>query len=65
MDTLQAAILLAKLEIFPREVAQRQAAGRRSTGLFWNQAHGEVLPPEIAADRTSVYTQYTVQGARP
>ncbi|MEX0607604.1 MAG: DegT/DnrJ/EryC1/StrS family aminotransferase [Halofilum sp. (in: g-proteobacteria)] len=61
MDTLQAAILLPKLEIFPEEVAQRQEAGRRYTEMFRSQGNGEVLPPEIAPDRTSAWAQYTVQ----
>jgi len=61
MDTLQAAILLPKLAIFPEELAQRQEAGYRYTELFRKQGNGHVIPPAVAADRTSVYAQYTVQ----
>ena len=60
LDSLQAGILLAKLEIFPREVEQRMQAGERYSRLIREQAP-EVIPPVIAAGNTSVYAQYTVQ----
>jgi len=60
MDSLQAAILLAKLDIFPQEVELRQAAGQRYTRLLREQAP-EVIPPSISEGNTSVYAQYTVQ----
>jgi len=56
LDTLQAAILLAKLDIFDREVAQRQAVARR-----YSEALGRVVEtPYVAPDRTSVWAQYSV-----
>lgn len=59
MDTLQAAILLAKLEIFPNEVKQRSKIGRRYTDLL-NEA-GITTTPYIEPHNTSVYAQYTIQ----
>lgn len=57
MDTLQAAILLAKLDIFAEEIELRAQAAHRYNTLLQN-----VLPtPIIAADNTSVYAQYTVE----
>ncbi|MFO7803267.1 MAG: DegT/DnrJ/EryC1/StrS family aminotransferase [Desulfovermiculus sp.] len=59
LDTLQAAIVLAKFDIFPQEVELRQQAGQRYTALL--QDVPGVTPPLIKPDRTSVYAQYTVQ----
>jgi len=68
LDTLQAAILLAKLAIFPREVALRSGLGGRYTELL--REHGakssiegdsRLLTPYIQEENTSVYAQYTVQ----
>ena len=69
MDTLQAAILLAKLEVFPDEVAARARIGDRYTELFQENSStpqapdGElrIVTPFIEAHATSVYAQYTVQ----
>lgn len=57
MDTLQAAILLAKLEIFADEVAARARIGARYTELLQDS----VVTPYIAPGSTSVFAQYTVQ----
>lgn len=57
MDTMQAAILLAKLEIFPDEVEARQRIGSRYSELL----DGIVTTPYIEPFNTSVYAQYTVQ----
>jgi UDP-2-acetamido-2-deoxy-ribo-hexuluronate aminotransferase len=56
LDTLQAAILLAKLEIFDQEISARQdVAGRYHEGL------GRVVQvPVIPAHSTSVWAQYSV-----
>lgn len=57
LDTLQAAILLAKLEIFPEEIeARNRIAARYEEGL----ADG-VLAPRVAADRISAWAQYTIR----
>jgi UDP-2-acetamido-2-deoxy-ribo-hexuluronate aminotransferase len=56
LDTLQAAILLAKLEIFEEEIILRNEVARRySEGL-----QGKVITPWIEPDRTSVWAQYSV-----
>ena len=61
LDTLQAAILLAVLEVFSEEVKKRQEIGERYSS---NLGEGGVLGvPMIAADSTSVYAQYTIQSA--
>jgi UDP-2-acetamido-2-deoxy-ribo-hexuluronate aminotransferase len=59
LDTLQAAILLAKLTIFDEEVAERQAAAKRYE-LLLNPA-GISTFPYIESFSTSVYAQYTVR----
>jgi len=64
MDTLQCAIILAKLERFEWEVEQRQKIGRQYTDkihcLLSQNASKIVRPTSIRNDRTSVYAQYTV-----
>jgi UDP-2-acetamido-2-deoxy-ribo-hexuluronate aminotransferase len=57
MDTLQCAIVLAKLERFEWEVAQRSAIGKRYNTLL-DQA--DIMRVQQRCDRTSVYAQYTV-----
>jgi UDP-2-acetamido-2-deoxy-ribo-hexuluronate aminotransferase len=56
LDTLQAAILLAKLDIFDQEVAARQAVAQRYSESLQNH----VQVPYMAADNTSVWAQYSV-----
>jgi UDP-2-acetamido-2-deoxy-ribo-hexuluronate aminotransferase len=59
LDTIQAAILLAKFEIFPDEVSKRDEIGVRYTELL--AAHSsEVTVPYIAPWNKSVYAQYTI-----
>ena len=82
LDTLQAAILLAKLDVLPDEIAARQRAAERYTARLAehhaalghpgpdgdasahvSQAHGAssgITLPEVKADRTSAWAQYTV-----
>lgn len=56
MDTLQCAIVLAKLERFDWEVRQRQRAA-----AAYDEMLGRRVPVMACrADRTSVYAQYTV-----
>ena len=68
LDTLQAAILLAKLSVFPDEVERRGALGARYTSLFSARGAGStcessapLLTPHLAHGNASVYAQYTVQ----
>jgi UDP-2-acetamido-2-deoxy-ribo-hexuluronate aminotransferase len=56
MDTLQCAIVLAKLERFEWEVAQRLAIGARYNELL----AGRVPVVAQRADRDSMFAQYTV-----
>ena len=58
MDTIQAAILLEILEVFPDEVIKREQLGKvYSKGL----AHLDGLEtPRIEEHNTSVYAQYTI-----
>jgi UDP-2-acetamido-2-deoxy-ribo-hexuluronate aminotransferase len=57
MDTLQCAVVLAKLERFEWELAQRAAVGRRYDALL--DAAG-IARIAVRPDRTSVFAQYTV-----
>lgn len=59
MDTLQAAILLSKLEVFPQEVKLRVEVGNRYDHLIGEYCRNLTLP-YIAPGNTSVYAQYTV-----
>lgn len=59
MDTLQCAIVLAKLERFEWEIERRQTVGRRYERLLCEMSPAiETLP--VKPDRTSVHAQYTV-----
>ena len=58
LDTLQAAILLAKFDIFPQEVEARSKIGQKYSELLKNT---EVITPYIEPYNTSVYAQYTIQ----
>ncbi|MCB1856790.1 MAG: DegT/DnrJ/EryC1/StrS family aminotransferase [Gammaproteobacteria bacterium] len=60
LDTLQAAILLAKLDIFPEEVALRKQVGERYSEMI-SSKWPDITVPYIAEGNTSVYAQYTIQ----
>ena len=60
LDTLQAAILLAKFDIFPEEVEKRNDIGNRYSSMIQEQCP-DVVPPFIEDWNTSVYAQYTIQ----
>jgi UDP-2-acetamido-2-deoxy-ribo-hexuluronate aminotransferase len=56
LDTLQAAVLLAKLEIFDQEVMARQRIAQQ-----YSQALNALVEvPSVAPDCTSVWAQYSV-----
>jgi len=59
MDTIQAAILLEKLAIFPEECEARAKVGRRYDTLLADVPGIE--SPIIAQGNTSVYAQYTIR----
>ena len=60
LDTIQAAVLLAKLEKFPDEVKARAELGDRYTQLI-NERCDNVRTPRLVAGNTSVYAQYTIE----
>ncbi|WP_423186027.1 DegT/DnrJ/EryC1/StrS family aminotransferase [Alishewanella sp. d11] len=57
LDTIQAAILLAKLPYYPKEIQGRNRVAKAYT----EQLHGTVTTPQVKSDRTSVWAQYTVR----
>jgi UDP-2-acetamido-2-deoxy-ribo-hexuluronate aminotransferase len=59
MDTLQCAVVLAKLERFDWEVSERILAGERYLGLL--KRVPTVQPLAVRADRTCVWGQFTVR----
>ena len=59
LDTIQAAVLLAKLKVFDTEMAQRQMVADRYTDLL-NQA-GITSTPVIKQGHQSVWAQYTIK----
>jgi dTDP-4-amino-4,6-dideoxygalactose transaminase len=56
LDTLQAAVLLAKFEIFPEEIALRQEAA----GRYGELLAGLVETPRIPENCLSAWAQYSV-----
>jgi dTDP-4-amino-4,6-dideoxygalactose transaminase len=57
LDTIQAAVLLEKLKIFPDEIAARNTAAER-----YNNALGNVAGvPRVPEGYTSVWAQYTIR----
>jgi len=60
MDTIQCAVVLAKLERFEWEIEQRQKIAVRYAELLALLGN-RIGVPAVRPDRTSVYAQYTVQ----
>ena len=57
LDTIQAAVLIEKLKIFPDEIVARNRVARR-----YAEGLGDVVTvPKAAAGRTSVWAQYTIR----
>lgn len=63
LDTMQAAILLAKLERFDWEVNRRKEVGNYYTTLLQSGKNGasSIKAPIIAENNTHVYGQYTIR----
>ena len=57
LDTLQAAVLLAKLEVFDEELTARAEIADRYTALLKDS----VPTPRILPERTSAWAQYTIE----
>jgi len=58
LDTLQAAILLAKFDIFPEEIALRQQVAKRYAELL--VPFPDLGSPSIPAGYTSAWAQYSI-----
>jgi dTDP-4-amino-4,6-dideoxygalactose transaminase len=56
LDSLQAAVLLAKFELFPDEVAARNRVARR----YGERIKGNVVTPTVPEGYSSVWAQYSV-----
>lgn len=59
LDTIQAAILLAKLDTFDEEVAARIAIGDRYVAMLTDVPGVETI--RVAEERTSVWGQFTIR----
>ena len=57
LDTIQAAILLEKLKIFPDEIVARQQVADRYADALEDVA----IVPSVPAGYTSVWAQYTIR----
>lgn len=57
IDTIQAAVLLAKLEAFENEIELRAQVA----ATYTRRLHDVVVTPYIESHNTSVYAQYTIQ----
>lgn len=57
MDTLQAAILIEKMTLFPEEITLRQQIAQRYVELL----DGIAITPRIAEENTSVFAQFTIE----
>jgi UDP-2-acetamido-2-deoxy-ribo-hexuluronate aminotransferase len=61
LDTIQAAVLLAKMDTFADEVSAREKLGARYSSLIKAALGDAASTPLIAEGSTSVYAQYTVR----
>jgi dTDP-4-amino-4,6-dideoxygalactose transaminase len=59
LDTIQAAILIEKLKIFPQELQMRERIARRYTEAF--RGSNRVRPPHVIEGAESTWAQYTIQ----
>ncbi len=59
LDTIQAAILIEKLKIFPEEIELRERVAQRYTEAF--RRSNSVRPPHVIEGAQSTWAQYTIQ----
>ena len=59
LDTIQAAILLEKLKVFPAEIDMREAVARRYNEAF--RSINSIRVPHMIAGAQSTWAQYTIQ----
>ena len=57
LDTIQAAVLIEKLKIFPEEIAARERIARR----YGERLADVATVPRLRDDATSVWAQYTIR----
>ncbi|WP_298624203.1 DegT/DnrJ/EryC1/StrS aminotransferase family protein [uncultured Legionella sp.] len=57
MDTIQAAVLIEKMKIFPNEIKMRQNVAERYNEML----ESFVRIPHVKSHNTSVYAQYTIE----
>jgi dTDP-4-amino-4,6-dideoxygalactose transaminase len=57
LDTIQAAVLIEKLKIFPEEIAERARIARRYTEQLGDVA----IVPQLPNQSSSVWAQYTIR----
>ena len=57
MDTIQAAVLLAKLRHYPDEIKKRREVAEHYSKLL----RDNVITPVVGEDRTSVWAQYSIR----
>jgi dTDP-4-amino-4,6-dideoxygalactose transaminase len=59
LDTIQAAVLIEKLKIFPDEIEARERVARRYNAAFANS--NRIVIPRVIEGAQSVWAQYTIQ----
>jgi dTDP-4-amino-4,6-dideoxygalactose transaminase len=59
LDTIQAAILIEKLKIFPEEIEARERVAGRYNAAF--AGHNGIVTPRVIADAQSTWAQYTLK----
>jgi dTDP-4-amino-4,6-dideoxygalactose transaminase len=59
LDTIQAAILIEKLKVFPAEIDMREAVARRYNDAF--RASNKIRAPHVIEGAQSTWAQYTIQ----
>jgi len=61
LDTFQAAILLAKMTIFPKEIQKRREAAKRYTDVISGlQGRSDVVVPQVFDGYKSAWAQYSL-----
>ncbi len=59
LDTIQAAILLEKLKVFPEEIEMRETVAKRYSNAF--RASNRIIVPRVIDGAQSTWAQYTIQ----
>ena len=59
LDTIQAAILIEKLKIFPDEIEKREAVAQRYNAAFGKT--NNIVAPRVIAGAQSTWAQYVIQ----